>query len=128
MFRCGLQYSSESILVDTGFLLSLESYIMTYGQSASLTLIETPIWGLRLDFYYCQRVADLLMWGALSDERMGLSFVYAAGPCQRSLSWVRVPWDLRPYFSVSDLRLSFLRLLRLAGSWWRYSDPASILC
>jgi hypothetical protein len=32
------------------------------------------------------------LWGALSYERTGLSFVYAAGPRQRSLSWVRVPW------------------------------------
>jgi hypothetical protein len=31
--------------------------------------------------------------GSLSDERTGVSFVYAAGPCQRSLSWVRVPLD-----------------------------------
>jgi hypothetical protein len=31
--------------------------------------------------------------GVLSDERTGLSFVYAAGPRQRSLSWVRVPLD-----------------------------------
>jgi hypothetical protein len=33
------------------------------------------------------------LWGALSDERTGLSFIYAAGPRQRSLSRVRVPWD-----------------------------------
>jgi hypothetical protein len=38
---------------------------------------------------------------------MGLSFVYATGPCQRSLSQVRVPWFSRPYFAVSDLRLPF---------------------
>jgi hypothetical protein len=30
----------------------------------------------------------------------GLSFVYAADSCQRSLSRVRVPWDSRPYFTV----------------------------
>jgi hypothetical protein len=46
-------------------------------------------------------------WGALSNERTGRSFVYATGPCQRSLSWVQVPWDSRPYFTVSDLRLPF---------------------
>jgi hypothetical protein len=45
--------------------------------------------------------------GALSDERTGLSFVYGAGPCQRSLSRVRVTWDSWPYFTVSDLRLPF---------------------
>jgi hypothetical protein len=42
------------------------------------------------------------MWGALSDERTGLSFTAAAGPGQRSRSWVRVP-----NFTVSDLRLPF---------------------
>jgi hypothetical protein len=47
-------------------------------------------------------VTFLIPWVTLSDERMGLSFVCAAGPCQR------VPWDLRPYFTVSYLRLPFL--------------------
>jgi hypothetical protein len=37
----------------------------------------------------------------------GSVFVYAVGPCQRSLSRVRVPWDSRPYFTVSDLRFPF---------------------
>jgi hypothetical protein len=39
----------------------------------------------------------LLMWGVLSDERMGVSSTVAAGPCQRSHSRVRVPastWNL----------------------------------
>jgi hypothetical protein len=31
------------------------------------------------------------MLGALSDERTGLPFAIAAGPCRRSNSWVRVP-------------------------------------
>jgi hypothetical protein len=47
----------------------------------------------------------LLMWGVLSDERMGLSFAIATGPRQRCHSRVRVTWDLRPYFTVSDSRL-----------------------
>jgi hypothetical protein len=42
------------------------------------------------------------MWDTLSAERMGLSFVYAAGPCQLSLSRIRVPWDLWRYFALSD--------------------------
>jgi hypothetical protein len=58
-------------------------------------------------FITCVTVTVLFLWGALSDERSGLSFVCAAGPFQRSLSWVRVPWDLRPYFTVSVLRLPF---------------------
>jgi hypothetical protein len=58
-------------------------------------------------FITCVKVTVLFLWGALSDERSGLSFVCAAGPCQRSLSRVRVPWDLRLYFTVSDLRLPY---------------------
>jgi hypothetical protein len=46
------------------------------------------------------------MWGVLSDKRTGLSFTIVAGPRQRSHSRVRVPWGLRPYFTVSVLRLS----------------------
>jgi hypothetical protein len=42
--------------------------------------------------------AGFLMWSALSDERMGLSFTTAAGPRQRSHSRFR-------YFTVSDSRL-----------------------
>jgi hypothetical protein len=52
-------------------------------------------------------VTFLIPWVALSNERTGLSFVCAAGPCQHSLSRVLVPWDLRPYFTVSVLRLPF---------------------
>jgi hypothetical protein len=58
-------------------------------------------------FYYCQALAGLLIWGALSDERTGLSFTIAADPRQRTHSRGRVPWDSRPYFSVSVLRLPF---------------------
>jgi hypothetical protein len=58
-------------------------------------------------FITCVTVTVLFLWGALSDERLGLSYVCADGPCQRSLSRVRVPWDLRPYFTVSHLRLTF---------------------
>jgi hypothetical protein len=43
-------------------------------QSASPSWNKAPILGLRTDIYYCQTVAGLLIWGALSDERTGLSF------------------------------------------------------
>jgi hypothetical protein len=33
------------------------------------------------------------MWGTLSDERMGLLFIIAAGLRQRNHFRVRVPWD-----------------------------------
>jgi hypothetical protein len=41
---------------------------------ASLSWNKVPIWGLRPDLYYCLPVTGFLMWGALSDERTGLSF------------------------------------------------------
>jgi hypothetical protein len=96
-----------------GSLPESESYVMTERQSASLSWYKAPIRGLWPGFYFRTEyrirliVTFLIPWEALSDERTGLSFVRAGGPCQRSLSRVLVPWDLRPYFTVSDLRLPF---------------------
>jgi hypothetical protein len=56
-----------------------ESYVTTDGQPASLSWNKAPFWGLRPDLYYCLTVAGLLILGALSDERTGLSFTIAAG-------------------------------------------------
>jgi hypothetical protein len=81
---------------------------------------------------------------ALSDESTGLKFTYtiASGPCQSSHSWVEIPKNSRPYFTVSSetpptwrarfriyipqehgdpvippgTGLPFYRLLRLAGT------------
>jgi hypothetical protein len=47
------------------------------------------------------------MWGALSDERTGLSFTITAGPRQSSHPRVRVSWNWRPHFTVPDSRLPF---------------------
>jgi hypothetical protein len=103
--------------------------------------VSTLTWGSWPDIYYCLRVTVLFLWGSLSDRRAGLSFVYAAGSCQRNLSEVRVPWDSWPYFDSGlgtrdHILLSqiwdfpFRRLLRLAGSRWRYSTmpPHGFLC
>jgi hypothetical protein len=89
------------------------------------------------------------MWGALSDEKTGLSLTIAADPRQRSHSRVRIPWDPWSYFTVSDSRLvqpggpgpyiyipqehggqvispgtgfSFRHFRRLTGLRWRYSN------
>jgi hypothetical protein len=85
----------------------IDSHVTTGGQSASLSWNKAPIWGLRSDFYYCQTVANLLIWDTLSDERTGLSFTISDVPRQRSHSRLRVSWDSRPYFTVSDSRLYF---------------------
>jgi hypothetical protein len=65
------------------------------------------------------------MWGALSDERTGLSFAIAADLRQRSHSRVRVPWDSRPYFTVSDSRLHFSSPPTTRRATVEVFDPAS---
>jgi hypothetical protein len=106
-------------------LSRVESYVTTDGQSASLSLNKARIWGLRPNFYYCQTVAGLLMWGAFFDERTGLSFTTAARPRQRSHSQVRVPWDSLPYFTLSDSRLPFLSPPTTRRATVKVFDPAS---
>jgi hypothetical protein len=69
--------------------------------------VSSPIWGSWPDIYYCLTVTVLFFGSALSDERTGLSFVYAAGSRQRSISRIRVPSDSWPYFTLSDFRLPF---------------------
>jgi hypothetical protein len=102
-----------------------ESYITTNGQSASLSWNKAPVWGSRPDFYYCQTVAGLLMWGTLSDERTGLPSAIASGPRHRSHFWVRVSWDSRPYFTVSDSRLSFSSAPTTRRATVEVFEPAS---
>jgi hypothetical protein len=102
-----------------------ESYVITGGQSASLSWNKAPIWGLQPDIYYCLTVVGLFMWGFLSDERTGLSFAIAVGHRQRSHSRVRVPWDLRPYFTVSDSRLSFSSPPTTSKDMMEVFDPIS---
>jgi hypothetical protein len=68
-----------------------ESYVTTDGQPASLSWNKAPIWGLQPDLDYSQTVAGLLIWGALSHDRTGLSFTIPVGPRQRSYFRVRVP-------------------------------------
>jgi hypothetical protein len=48
---------------------------MTDIQSASHFWCQTPFYDPRPDFCYCHTISVLLMWGALCDERTGLSFV-----------------------------------------------------
>jgi hypothetical protein len=55
----------------------------------SLSSCQAPIRGPRPDFYYCQTVAGLLRWGALSDERtsrLQLLLVLASAVVLRSES------------------------------------------
>jgi hypothetical protein len=53
-------------------LSRVQGYVTTDGQSTSLSSCKASIWDLRPDFLLI--VAGLLMSGALSDVRTGLSF------------------------------------------------------
>jgi hypothetical protein len=64
---------------------SLQSFLNSHvrpfriiNQSACLSWCQTPIWGPRPYLCYCQTAAGLLVWGALSDERTGLSFTISS--------------------------------------------------
>jgi hypothetical protein len=85
----------------------LRSKLCYNGRSVSQSvLVSSPIWDPRLDFCYCQTVAVLLIWGALSDKRTCLSFTIAAGLCQHSYSWLRVPQNCLMTFKVMELAWS----------------------
>jgi hypothetical protein len=73
------------------------SHIATDGQSISKSWCRVPSGAHDQIFITLLTVTVLFLWGALSDEKTGLSFVYSAGPRQRSLSRVQVPWDSLPY-------------------------------
>jgi hypothetical protein len=67
------------------------SYVTTDGQSANLSWHAARIRGLRPDFSFCPKVAGLLMWSALSDERVGLSSQIRDLPLRRLLRlWTTV--------------------------------------
>jgi hypothetical protein len=56
------------------------------------------------------------LWGALSDEKTGLSFVYAAGPCQSSLSRVRVSWYSRTSMWWMTVRICIYIVWQIPGN------------
>jgi hypothetical protein len=62
-----------------------QSYVATNTQSVCQSvLVSSLIWGPGPEFWYCQTVAGLLVWGVTSDERTSLSLTTAAGPRHRS--------------------------------------------
>jgi hypothetical protein len=69
------------LLLVTGYVLStttstskLKSKACYDWQSVSqYVLVSSPLWNLWPDVVFCLKVAVLSLWGALSDERSGLS-------------------------------------------------------
>jgi hypothetical protein len=78
-----------------------------------------PVWGTRPDFYYCQIIAGFLMWGALSNERTGLSFTIAPGLAS-AVIFGSESHGTRDHILLSQIRDFPFRRLGLAGIRWRY--------
>jgi hypothetical protein len=100
-----------------------QSYVTTDGQPASLSWNKASFWGLRPDLYYCLTVAGLLIWApSLASGRicrLQLLLVLASAVIFGS-EFRRT----RGHILLSQIRdFPFRRLLRLAGSRWRYSTP-----
>jgi hypothetical protein len=100
-----------------------QSHITTDGQSVSLGV--EPYLGLMTRYLLLFDSYGLVFCGAPSLTRRRVCFLYDAGPCQRSLSLVRVPWDSRPYFTASDLRLPFSSSPTTRRVTVEVFDPAS---
>jgi hypothetical protein len=126
-----------------------QNYLTTDGQCASLSWCQAPIWGLRPDFCSCQTVAGLLICYCLTRIRVcRLQLLLALAS---AVTLVPESWGTHDHISLSQIRdtpkhggpgpriyiaqeqggpvippctgFPFCRLLRLAGSWWRYSNP-----
>jgi hypothetical protein len=69
----------QLLLMATGWLKPQSNLCYDRWSFRQSVLVSCLIWGPRPDFCYCQTVADLFMWGALYDEKTGLSFTIAAG-------------------------------------------------
>jgi hypothetical protein len=97
-------------------------YRRSVGQSI---LVSSLIWGSKPDFYYCQTVAGILMWGALSDERTGLSFTISAGPRERSHSRVRIPLFYYIRFETPPTWRARSLYLHPPGAGWPSYTPGT---
>jgi hypothetical protein len=67
--------------------------------------MSSPIWGSWPDIYYCLTVTVLFLWGAFSDVRTCLSFVYAAGLASAVILGSE-SLGTRDHILLSDLRLA----------------------
>jgi hypothetical protein len=89
-----------------GLARCTQIYVTIEGHSASLSWNKAPIWGLRPDLYYCLTDAGLLMCGALSGERTGLSFARVTASSSKSVFSVVTcrlkAWILEPALFTSQ--------------------------
>jgi hypothetical protein len=110
------QSHSQSHFTTGGLPSPSPSHIATDGQSVSKSWYRAPSWGPWPDIYCSSTLTVLFLLGAFSDERMGLSFIYAAGRCQRR--WFTANHSslgTAPARTAQETSLPILRLLSLPG-------------
>jgi hypothetical protein len=106
-----------------GRLTRVESYVTTDGQSASVSWNKAPIWGLGPDFYYCQTVTGLLMWGTLSQEDRSVVYNCSWSSPAQSLSGPR-PVGPATIFYCLRLETSILSPPTIRRATVEVFDPA----
>jgi hypothetical protein len=102
--------SRELSAVSLSLSLSLSLMLTTDGQSASLSWYKAPIRGLRPDFFSVRNTSDSYVLHSVGRSLWredGSVFCMCRWPLSAQSFSVVVPWHLRPYFTVSDLRLPF---------------------
>jgi hypothetical protein len=103
--------------------LSLESYITTDGQSASLAWNKAPVWGLRPDFFTISPLRVRWCW-ALSLTRGWVCRLQLLLVLVNAVSFRSDSHGTRDHILLSQIRdFHFRRLLRLARLRWRCSTP-----
>jgi hypothetical protein len=113
----------------TGESSQSQSYIVTDCQSFRTSWCGAPYGAHDQIIIMCDSYR-LVLVGALSDERMGLSFVYDAGSWQRSLYWVWVSSKSKLYYDRRSAGQSVLEQsthLGLATRSWLLSDSCEFV-
>jgi hypothetical protein len=104
-------------------LTESESYVTTDGQPASLSWNKAPIWGLRPDLLYFWQLR-VCWFGAPSLTRGRVCRLQFLLVLASAVIFWSESHRTRGHILLSQIwELPFCRLLRLAGSWWRYSTP-----
>jgi hypothetical protein len=100
-----------------------QSYITTNSQSASLSWNKAPIWGVRPDIYLSLTIMALFLWASfLTRGRVWLLYMLLALASVVFLGSESL-WTRNHILLSRIWDFPFCRLLRLAGSRWRYSTP-----
>jgi hypothetical protein len=81
---------------------------------------QAPVWGPRPDFCNCQTVACLLMWGAHSDEKTGLSSTITVGPHHFGFESCRTHDHCSRFETPPDWRARSTHLCPPGTGWLSY--------